>query len=372
MRVTVVGAGIGGLAAAVGLHRRGHEVTVLERSPDLSAVGAGISLFRNGLRALRVLGLEDEVRALAGQVGAGTSTGQRQPSGRWLVRVPAGTVDDLAVVHRHDLQRVLLGALPAGTVRTGLGVAGVEHARGTVVDGSGARTSADLVVGADGLRSVVRGTFARGAGLRYAGYSAWRGVTDAPVDLLGGAGETWGRGERFGYVPLRDGRVYWFAVATLPPGTLFADEHAEVVRRFGHWHAPVPALVAGTTTVLRHDIHDLDRRLPSFVQGRVALLGDAAHAMTPDVGQGGGQALEDAATLAVLADRGDLRSALQEYDRLRRPRTQAMAARARTVGRVAQLRWGPAAAARDLLLRLVPDSASTRAAEAMLRWEPPA
>ena len=112
MQVTVVGAGIGGLAVAVGLLRRGHEVTVLERSPDLSALGAGISLFRNGLTALRVLGLEDEVRSIAAPVGTGISTGQRQPSGRWLVRVPEGTVDDLAVVHRADLQRVLLDALP--------------------------------------------------------------------------------------------------------------------------------------------------------------------------------------------------------------------------------------------------------------------
>ena len=169
---------------------------------------------------------------------------------------------------------------------------------------------------------------------------------------------------------IRD-RVYWFAVASLPAGALFADEHAEVVRRFGHWHAPIPALVAATGTVLRHDIHDLDRRLPTFVQGRVALLGDAAHAMTPDVGQGGGQALEDAATMTVLADRGDLRAALHEYDRLRRPRTQSIASRARSVGRVAQLRWAPAAATRDLLLRLLPDAASARAATAMVRWEPP-
>ena len=254
MQVTVVGAGVGGLAVAVGLQRGGHDVTVLERSPDLSALGAGISLFANGLTALRVLGLEDEVRAVAAPVGTGISTGQRQPSGRWLVRVPAGMVDDLAVVHRPDLQWVLLGALPEGVVRTGVEVTGGGTPRDRRRRPQAARTAADLVVGADGLRSAVRGTFARGAGPRYAGYTAWRGVTAVRVDGLGGAGETWGHGERFGYVPLRGGRVYWFAVASLPGGALFADEHAEVVAgsaagtpRSSRWSRR-PAASCGTTS----------------------------------------------------------------------------------------------------------------------------
>ena len=210
--------------------------------------------------------------------------------------------------------------------------------------------------------------------MRYACYTSWRGITAAPFDLASG-GETWGRGERFGCAPLRDGRVYWFATASVPVGTATAAERAEVLRRFGAWHDPIPALITATRggEVLRHDINDLAGRLGSFVQGRVVLIGDAAHAMTPDLGQGGCQAIEDAVTLiSLLAAATTTGDALTLYDQQRRHRTQSLAARARMVGRMGQLNSRVGAGLRDGLLRVVPGSAFVRASTSVQRWDPPA
>jgi 2-polyprenyl-6-methoxyphenol hydroxylase-like FAD-dependent oxidoreductase len=135
--------------------------------------------------------------------------------------------------------------------------------------------------------------------------------------------------------------VYWFATASVPAGTATADERAEVLRRFGAWHDPIPALIAATggREVLHHDINDLAGRLGSFVRGRVVLVGDSAHAMTPDLGQGGCQAMEDAVTLiSLLGAPTTVADALVRYDQQRLRRTQSLAARARRVGRVGQLK----------------------------------
>ncbi|MGY1601872.1 FAD-dependent monooxygenase [Geodermatophilus sp. SYSU D00815] len=372
MRVAVVGAGIGGLAVAGGLQRAGAEVTVFERAEQLRPSGSGLSLWANGFTALDALGLGDAVRAVAGDAPTGLVAGQRRPDGRWLVRTPAGAVGGLRVVHRADLHRVLLGALREGSLRPGCAVGAVSAAGDEVVHDGGTERF-DLVVAADGIASRVRSGWPGDPGRRYSGYAAWRGVTAEPVDLLGAAGETWGRGLRFGIAPLADGRVYWFAVASMPARTEIADEHGEVVRLFGGWHDPIPALVAATPpdAVARLDIHDLAAPLPTFRRGRCVLLGDAAHAMTPDLGQGANQALEDAATLVRLVARGDLDAALDGYDRLRRPRTQRIARRARALGRVAQWRHPVAAGVRDTVLRLTPAAAAGRQLAALEAWLPP-
>ncbi|MGY1810384.1 FAD-dependent monooxygenase [Blastococcus sp. SYSU D00669] len=372
MRVAVVGAGVGGLAVAAGLQRSGAEVTVFERAEELRPGGSGLSLWANGFAALDALGLGDAVRAVAGDAPTGLVAGQRRPDGTWLARTPAAAVAGLRVVHRADLHRVLVGALAGGTLRLGCPVDAVSAAGDEVVHGGGTERF-DLVVAADGIASRVRAGWPGDPGRRYSGYAAWRGVTAAPVDLLGGAGETWGRGLRFGIAPLADGRVYWFAVASMPARTAIADEHGEVRRLFGGWHDPVPALVAATPpdAVTRLDIDDLARPLPTFRRGRCVLLGDAAHAMTPDLGQGANQALEDAATLVRLVQGGDLDAALGAYDRLRRPRTQRIARRARALGRVAQWRRPVPAALRDAALRLTPDAAAGRQLTALQTWSPP-
>ena len=371
----VVGGGIGGLAIAVALVRRGWRVRVLEQAEAFSEVGAGISLWPNALRALDAIGIGAAVRRLGEQELNG---GIRRRDGRWLAQTDSEDIarrfGTVTILHRADLLRALVEALPSSTLVSRASVSSVSSTVDAAVITSGGSTErADLVVGADGLRSVTRQSlFPSAPGPRYAGYTAWRFVTKETVPLGGAAGETWGAGMRFGYAALPDGRVYCYATANLPAGSVVPDDLGELTSRFSHWHQPIPALLAAAapSDVMRHDIYDLPD-LPSFVKGRVALLGDAAHAMTPDLGQGACQALEDAATLASLLDRNDVESALALYDDARRDRTQAVARLSRRIGGIGQWSSPLAVAMRDHLLPLIPASATTRSLNSVLDWSVP-
>ncbi|MFJ8085831.1 FAD-dependent monooxygenase [Streptomyces sp. NPDC096205] len=377
---TIVGGGIGGLAAAIALHRSGWRVEVLERAPRFTEIGAGISLWPNALAALDALGLAGAVRDVGAVEAAG---GVRDRRGRWLSRTDNAELTrrfghPLLVLHRAELLRVLTEALPADSLRPGCEVLAVrDEEPGPVVEHGGGESRPALVIGADGLRSAVRGAlWPQAAAPRYAGYPAWRMVTEPLAAPPAEGAATWGRGERFGYTVLPGRRMYCFATASLPAGGALGSpeaEYAELLRRFGDWPDPIPALLAAVpaAAVLRHDLYELPP-LASFACGRVALLGDAAHAMTPNLGQGACQALEDAVTLAHCVDgTDDVAAALRSYDMLRRPRTQAVARRSARLGAVGQLAWPPAVVLRNAAARLTPVRATLRSMTPVLGWTPP-
>ncbi|MBX3093246.1 MAG: FAD-dependent monooxygenase [Cryobacterium sp.] len=372
MRIGIIGAGIGGLVAALALQRDGHGVTVFERQQRPGAIGAGLSLFGNAFTALDAVGVGELVAPLTSKDVAMLAAGQRRPSGRWLVRMPPDASASLRVLHRADLHDALSSALRSGTLRPASEATVATDGSPTLM-AAGSSESFDLVIAADGIRSDARRSLGLDPGVRYAGYTAWRGVTRTAVNVHGEAGETWGRGRRFGVAPLPDGRVYWFATQTLPPGTEFEDERQAILDRFGDWHDPIGELVEATdpSAVLRHDIHELARPLASFVRGRTILLGDAAHAMTPDLGQGAGQAIEDAASIALLLRRHKVDDAVRIYDRVRRPRSQAIARRSRTAGRIAQFSAPLAAHLRDTALTLAPARIVGSAVHRVQTWTPP-
>ncbi|MGV9314827.1 FAD-dependent monooxygenase [Streptomyces sp. NPDC003691] len=380
-RAVVIGGGIGGLTAAVALHRNGMKVTVLERAPALEPVGAGIALAPNAQRALDTVGLGDEIRALAAWQGDG---GLRNPRGRWLTRMNSEALaarfgGPVVLLHRATLIDRLLSRLPDGTVRTGSparltdpGAAAGHPARVAAPDGE---LEAELVVGADGIHSAVRrALFPDHPGPRYSGLTTWRLVVSG-VDGFH-PHETWGPGRIWGSHLLKDGRAYAYAAAVAPEGQRSGDERAHLLRQYGDWHDPVPRLIAAARPedVLRHDVHQMTDPLPAFHRGRTVLLGDAAHAMAPSLGQGGNQAVEDAVVLAHHCAAGDPGTGLPAYTADRLPRTTRIVRRAARVFRLHSVAARPAVALRDgamALTALLGPGAAVRAFDGIADWHPP-
>lgn len=358
----VAGAGIGGLAVAIGLRRAGWTVTVLERASELKEVGAGWSFAPNAVKAADALGVD--LRAISVPTEAGATL--RTPDGRYLMRFRKGRDTPLLANHRAELHSLLRNHVPA--VHTGAEVTGVtQHDNGVTVTYNGShQVTADILVGADGIHSAVRhAVWPQAPAPVFQKILCWRGVAE-PGTVTNGF-QTWGRGARFGAHPLTGGRVFWFlAIRQDEPGLRPDDPH----KRVAGWHDPVPALVNATETVLCHDIYDLGP-LDSYVDGRVALLGDAAHAMTPFLAQGACQALEDAVVLTAELARGDIPDALARYDHARRPRSQRVRRMARQDPKVSLSTNPFTYRTMTVLTRLAGGRVAARKAARLWDWTPP-
>jgi 2-polyprenyl-6-methoxyphenol hydroxylase-like FAD-dependent oxidoreductase len=356
----IIGAGIGGMAAGIALRQIGWRVSLFERAEALEAVGAGLSLWANAIRALDRLGLAAEVRALLALAPTG---GIYRADGTPLVVTDSTSLNRRVgevsgVVHRADLQELLYRALEPESLHLGRVCERITQDDGAVTahftDGSSA--SGDLLIGADGLRSVVRAQLVGDGPPVYAGYTAYRGVA---MLNLGDVrhGEYWGQGARFGIAPMSAGRIYWFATRQAPAGERLSseEEKALLLKTFHGWGVPAATIISATptTAVLRNDVF-FRPPLRRWSVGRATLLGDAAHPMTPDMGQGACQALEDAVTLAdALSEHQSIAAALSAYERCRIPRTAQVVLQSRRIGSLGQWQHPIACAVRNTLLRLI-------------------
>lgn len=364
----MAGAGIGGLAAAIAIGRAGHEVEVLERAPVPAEVGAGLAIWPNGHRALVELGIGAThgapVRSLA----------LRTWRGRLLMETPVGEFrgrygHDLTVVHRAELHSNLLAALDGKRVKASSELATFEQNGSTVTVtlASGDRREADLLIGADGLRSAVRRSLLRDGEPRYSGATCWRGVArfdvrDSAVNWLGSAAE-------FGIFPLSDGRAYWFAVrnglereADGPNG-----RKADVLHAFESWPKAVADIIEATADadVLRNDLYDRPP-VKNWTRGVVTLLGDAAHPMLPNAAQGACQTLEDAAALGRALERLPAAEALLAYQALRLERANGFVNQSRITARFAQSRNPVLPAIRNFAMGHIPGSVLLRQLDSVM------
>lgn len=371
MKFIVVGGGICGLTTAIALIRSGHEVRVFEAASELREAGAGVVLGANAMRALHALGIHDAVKAAGSEISSMSVCEANS--------VPISEMDTSkftqasgfrnVAIHRADLQRILLEHLPSGTVQLGSAFERFEQMGDQVTAwfAGNVPATADGLLAADGIRSRARlQIFPKGLP-RFAGYTCWRGISEASALRLpiGRSFEFWGGANRFGYVPLAAGQVYWYACtnSSVPNNPAFRSLRiTDLQRQFGGFSYPVPELLARTADdrLLWNDILDI-KPVESFAHGRVLLLGDAAHATTPNLGQGAGQAVEDAAMLSqCLQATRVLPQSFVEFDRRRRPRTTKIVNMSWQLGRIAHLESFWLANLRNLAMRWIPRRISDR------------
>lgn len=361
MRILIVGGGIAGLTLATALRRAGLNPALIERTTHWAPVGAGIVLGVNAMAALRSIGAADGVTQRGWPLGRSAVSDE---AGRPLLTADFAPLrerfGETYALHRADLHSALLEACPDTPIRLGVTIKSMsfDDKRARVHTTDGEEAEWDLVVGADGIRSQVREIAFGGPEPSYAGYTCWRLVTRSP-DAFDETVEMWGRGRRFGIVPLRGNRVYCFAVANEPRGHRDRDPVSAFRARFASFGGRVPDILAQVhhpDDLLHNDIEEV--RTATWQHGPIVLVGDAAHASTPNLGQGAAMAIEDVVVLAEILGTGQpVRDALAAWQTRRERRARFVQDQSRRIGRVGQWENPVAVAIRNGLARLTPGSA---------------
>jgi salicylate hydroxylase len=348
-KVAIIGGGIGGLTAAVAMHRHGIDVKVYEQSPQIAEIGAGVSLSPNAVKALRALGLAEPVtdigfesdHQLVRSWNTGDIVSKVFRKGVYQKEFGAPYLS----VHRADLVDVLRRALPESAFRLGMQCVRAEaddtEARAYFADGSVA--VADVLVGADGIRSAVRRSFFGDESPRFTGSVCWRGLVplDAFPPGLISTDLTLYMGPRSHLIHfmVRRGKLVNF-VAHVETSSWTGEswtqecDRSEVLQTFAGWHPPLLQLLGASERYYKWALYDREP-LDRWSNGRATLLGDAAHAMLPHIGQGACMAIEDGYALAEMIVQlpHDLSEALRQYERLRLPRTRRAVLEARARGK---------------------------------------
>jgi 2-polyprenyl-6-methoxyphenol hydroxylase-like FAD-dependent oxidoreductase len=367
----IVGGGIGGLTIAIALQKKGFSAKVYENAPSLKPLGAGIVLAANAMKAFRAIGIDEEIRKAGRELKRFSI---RDIDGRLLrtteaekVNLKYGLVNTITL-HRAELHKALLDQLTPGTLLLNKGCSDFVRNgdKVTLSFNDGTSSKEDYVIAADGIHSVFRQKLLPQIPLRYSGYTCWRAVIDNLPDHFNSeeASETWGPGMRFGIVPLSRNRIYWYATVDAEPGDqrFLHNNAANLAKIFKNFHSPVTKILSLTSDdrLIRNDIADF-QPIKQFAFDNIVLLGDAAHATTPNLGQGACMAIEDGVVLADCIEKGkNPLDGFRLFEDLRIRRTTRIVNASYNMGRVAQLKNPLLMWLRNAAIRMTPEAVAEK------------
>jgi 2-polyprenyl-6-methoxyphenol hydroxylase-like FAD-dependent oxidoreductase len=373
-RVLIVGGGIGGLATAAALHLNGFDIAVFEQAPDLREAGAGVGLWSNSMASLDLLAAGPTVRQTCNPL---RKVAGANPQGKDLTLIdldrlgPEFASAACYVALRPALLAALAACVPHAAIHTNSRAVKIESLPNRICLHleNGSIEEGDLLIGADGLHSLVRTLVVGPDALRYSGQTAFRGIARIPPPDPTVLREIQGPGQRGAVLPVNSNTVYWWAALNAPAGKILPPEQRKpfLLDRFKGWPYGLPDAIEQTPpeSILHNDLVD---RPPAWVyaKGRLALIGDAAHPTTPNLGQGANMAIDDAIVLArCLRTSPSIPQALEQYQRERLPRTRLVVQRSWNFGQVCLWRSPIAIKLREASLRLTPKPVLKN----ILRWQ---
>jgi 2-polyprenyl-6-methoxyphenol hydroxylase-like FAD-dependent oxidoreductase len=364
IKITIIGGGIAGLTTALALNKLGFQCEVYERAIQLNEVGAGIWMQPNALKVLNWLGLGTIVRQSGVLLDQVDITNSKLLPFKKTVRevVQDDKGNKIVAIHRATLQKILNEALPKDTVKLGYEFNSLDYSDNHVKISVGDKEIAtDLLIGADGINSKVRDNIFFNTSKRFSGQTCWRGISDIglPKEFQNSGIESWGKKIRFGFSQISENQVYWFAVVNAKEnGTdKTATIKSELQQIYKGFHPLVLKIIDQTKAekIIRSDISDL-KRLDKWYKDKVVLVGDAAHATTPNMGQGAGQGIEDAYYLAnFLAKHTQIEQALQLFESTRREKVDYVVNNSWRFGQMAHSSFGQLVM--KAIMKLTPDKA---------------
>jgi 2-polyprenyl-6-methoxyphenol hydroxylase-like FAD-dependent oxidoreductase len=371
MKIAIIGGGIGGLTLAIALQRKGFAPTVYEQAPELKMIGAGLGLSGNAIKAFSEIGIAESV-LMSGTILKRMAI--KDAKGRILnetnseaISKQYGIADNFSV-HRADLHDVLLQHVNANNLSLGKVCIDFKQTSSGIklFFQEGTSAEADYVIASDGIHSVFRKKLLPNSLPRYAGYTCWRAVIEyAPANFdRDQTSETWGPGARFGIVPLSHNRLYWFATLNAKPQDQKLKSYTtkDLLKQFQFFHHPIPEIISNTKEeqLIWSDINDLEP-INQFAFNNILLLGDAAHATTPNMGQGACMAIEDAATLANSMERiKNVEGAFRQFEKKRIERTTKIVNTSWKLGKISQLTNPLLMSLRNVAIRATPSRVAAK------------
>lgn len=362
--VNIIGAGIGGLTTALTLKQKGLNINIFESSAEIKPVGAGIILANNAMQVFQKLGIQDQIEKAGNKIS--------------YMKITDNQLKDISIVdlteyekkygvhntaiHRGELQKILADEIGYDNINLSKRLSKIEKAelfKLTFEDNS--TIESKLIIGADGIKSVVRNQLFEKSILRSANQTCWRGICeiDLPQKYHNELNEAWGKGKRFGFVKVSDKKVYWYALVNSK--NVKVDE-VNLMEFFSEFHIDILNIISATTKeqIIVSDIIDL-KPIDKWQGENVCLIGDAAHATTPNLEQGACQAIEDAYVLGKLLDSGlAIENTFKEYENLRRKKAHMIVNTSWTVGKMAHIENSFGIWFRNFIMKNIPKSANKK------------